>query len=69
MDLLDDVIQTLMEQRPLAAKHKDHALSGVFAGMRECHVQPDWLLMYRVNRQALILTVVRTGTHDDLDLE
>jgi mRNA interferase YafQ len=66
MNLLDDAIQVLLEQKPLAAKHRDHALTGNFIGFRECHILPDWLLMYKIDKGRLILTASRTGTHSDL---
>jgi len=50
----------------LPDKNKDHALSGGWAGFQECHIQPDWLLVYRVYEEVLILTLTRTGTHSDL---
>ena len=64
--LLEDVIRTLCAEKPLPAKNRDHALSGNFSGMRECHIQPDWLLIYRVEQQILTLTLTRTGSHSDL---
>lgn len=64
--LLETVIQMLLEQTPLPDKYRDHALTGNYAGFRECHIQPDWLLVYRADKNALILTAVRTGTHADL---
>jgi mRNA interferase YafQ len=66
IDLLDDIIQTLREQKLLDPKHRDHALTGDYAGFRECHVQSDWLLIYLVNGKNLVLTASRTGTHSDL---
>ena len=48
------------------AKKRGHALSGDYTGFRECHIQPDWLLVYRVNDEELILFLTRTGTHSDL---
>jgi mRNA interferase YafQ len=66
VDLLDEIIQTLREQKPLDPKHCDHALTGNYAGFRECHIQPDWLLVYMVDGKKLILTASRTGTHSDL---
>jgi mRNA interferase YafQ len=66
MELLDEVIEDLREQKPLAAKYRDHALTGNFAGFRECHIQPDWLLIYKIDKGDLILTASRTGTHSDL---
>ena len=64
--LLDDVIQTLIEEKPLAPGYRDHALTGGYAGFRECHIQPDWLLVYVIDKGNLILTATRTGTHSDL---
>jgi len=66
MHLLDEVLEALRVQQPLAAKHKDHALTGNYAGMRECHITPDWLLIYSVDKQNLILIASRTGSHSDL---
>ncbi|MDR3288769.1 MAG: type II toxin-antitoxin system YafQ family toxin [Peptococcaceae bacterium] len=66
MPLLDEVLETLCEQKPLAPKHRDHALTGNFAGFRECHILPDWLLIYAVDGDHLILTAFRTGAHADL---
>ncbi|SFG71030.1 mRNA interferase YafQ [Desulfotomaculum arcticum] len=64
--LLTAVIQTLAAGAPLAEKHKDHALSGVWSKHRECHVTPDWLLIYKLENDILVLTLTRTGTHNDL---
>ena len=66
MNLLDDVIQTLIEEKALAPKYRDHALKGDYEGFRECHVQPDWLFIYAIDRGSLILVATRTGTHSDL---
>ena len=66
MHLLDEVLQTLCEQKPLDAKHNDHALKGNYRGMRECHIRPDWLLIYSVDKGNLILTAIRTGSHSEL---
>ena len=66
MDLLDEVVQTLIEERPLAPRHRDHEPFGRYAGFRECHVQPDWLLIYMKDDEQLILTATRTGSHSDL---
>lgn len=64
--LLTTVIQTLASGQPLAEKHKDHALSGVWSKHRECHVTPDWLLIYKVEHDILVLTLTRPGTHSGL---
>jgi mRNA interferase YafQ len=66
VSLLNNVIETLLEQKPLEQKFRDHALKGNYVGFRECHIQPDWLLIYKANQDALILVLVRTGTHSDL---
>ena len=63
---LDRVIRLLAEDEPLPEKYKDHELSGNWRGFRECHVQPDWLLVYRIYNNNLILSLARTGTHSDL---
>lgn len=62
--LLTDIVNTLRIPAPLPPKNKDHALKGNYAGRRECHVSPDWLLIYRVDGDGLYLD--RTGTHADL---
>ena len=63
---LDRVIRLLAEDDPLPEKYKDHELSGNWRGFCECHVQPDWLLVYRIYNNNLILSLARTGTHSDL---
>ena len=66
MGLLEAVLDTLCAEKPLEKKHRDHALTGNYLGFRECHIQPDWLLIYAVNKDALVLVASRTGTHADL---
>ncbi|MCD8100924.1 MAG: type II toxin-antitoxin system YafQ family toxin [Oscillospiraceae bacterium] len=66
LKLLDDVVTRLAQQEPLPEKNRDHSLTGDYIGFRECHIQPDWLLIYRVDGEALILFLSRTGTHSDL---
>ncbi len=66
VDLLHEIINLLQAQKPLPDKNKDHALTGEYKGFRECHIQPDWLLIYRVDGDELILILSRTGTHSDL---
>ena len=66
MELLDQVITALAMGEPLPEKNRDHALSGRWSGHRECHVQPNWLLIYRIDGDVLVLTLTRTGTHADL---
>ena len=66
ISLLEDIVSLLALGEPLPDKNKDHALTGDWVGHRECHIQPDWLLVYRVEENVLVLTLVRTGTHADL---
>ena len=66
LSLLDDVIKLLAKGETLPTEYKDHALVGDLKGFRECHILPDWLLIYRINEGILILTLTRTGTHSDL---
>lgn len=63
---LDFVVDTLRQGKPLDAKYRDHDLHGNLTGFRECHVKPDWLLIYLIEDNILTLTLVDTGTHSDL---
>ena len=67
-EAMQAVIELLVNEQPLPAKYRDHALvnSRDYKGMRECHIEPDWLLIYRVVRDTLILQLIRTGSHSDL---
>lgn len=66
MEELDEVIRLLAEGEELPEKYRDHALVGNWLGHRECHIRPDWLLVYAVNSRTLVLALARTGTHSDL---
>ena len=66
VELLKDVVTKLADGEMLPEKYKDHSLSGKWSGHRECHLTPDWLLIYRYEEDVLVLTLVRTGTHSDL---
>jgi len=66
LSLLEAVTDTLQAKKPLALKHQDHALTGDYVGFRECHILPDWLLIYCIDKGTLVLTAARTGTHADL---
>jgi len=66
LSLLTDVINILLAEKPLDERHHDHALTGNYIGFRECHIQPDWLLIYAIEHEKLVLTASRTGTHSDL---
>ena len=64
--LLENVIRMLADGETLPAKYRDHALTGNYSGFRECHITPDWLLIYEVRESELILVLSRTGTHSNL---
>ncbi len=66
LDLLDAIVNQLAAEEPLADKHHDHSLTGDYAGFRECHILPDWLLVYRIDAREIFLLLSRTGTHSDL---
>lgn len=63
---LNEIILRLLQGEALPARHKDHSLSGDYKGFRECHISPDWLLIYSREDSLKIVTLVRTGTHSDL---
>lgn len=60
------VVDILAKGEPLAPKHRDHDLSGDYTGCRECHIEPDWLLIYEIDHGLLILVLNRVGTHSEL---
>lgn len=66
ISLLDKVVTILLQGKPLPEKYKDHNLTGNWVGHRECHITPDWLLIYLINDNTLTLTLTRTGTHSKL---
>lgn len=66
MSLLHDVLSTLCKRESLPKRNRDHALAGNYVGFRECHIKPDWLLIYAIDGDKLILTAARTGSHSDL---
>lgn len=66
LSLLSDVVEKLANGMELSTKNKDHSLSGNYVGYRECHIQPNWLLVYKVEERNLLLFLFRTGTHSDL---
>lgn len=66
IDLLDDIIRKLAAGEQLPEKNKDHALVGNWIDHRECHIQPNWLLIYKIEKDLLILTLARVGSHSDL---
>jgi len=67
IDKLDAVVTMLAaNDEPLPAQYNDHKLSGQYEGYRECHIENDWLLIYKKEKNNLILVLTRTGTHSDL---
>ena len=66
ISLLTDIIKRLANGEELPDKNKDHNLSGNYSGYRECHITPDWLLIYEIDNGELYLYLTRTGTHSDL---
>ncbi len=66
MGLLEEVINRLLQGEALEERYRDHGLAGNYLGFRECHILPDWLLVYAIDQKQLILTASRTGTHADL---
>ena len=66
LSLLEEVIDTLRQGKALEERFRDHELKGNLKGFRECHIQPDWLLIYRIENDILSLTLVDTGSHSDL---
>ncbi|MCL2634538.1 MAG: type II toxin-antitoxin system YafQ family toxin [Oscillospiraceae bacterium] len=66
MSLIDDVIVKLAKGIELPEHNRDHALVGNYSGHRGCHIEPDWILIYRVEKKVLVLSLTRTGSHSDL---
>lgn len=66
IDHLRKVVDALVHEQKLDAKYRDHELTGSYKGFRECHIEPDWLLIYRISQDELELFLLRTGTHSDL---
>ncbi|MDR1412450.1 MAG: type II toxin-antitoxin system YafQ family toxin [Actinomycetes bacterium] len=68
MAAMNEVVDMLQRREVLPAKHHDHALSGNRRGQRDCHLKPDWVLIYRIREDVLILQLLETGSHSDLTL-
>ncbi len=65
-ELFFRVLEYLVHEKPLPKKHLEHPLLGSYEGFRECHITSNWLLIYRIEKDAITLTLTRTGTHNDL---
>jgi len=66
MEKLDEAIGLLAEKGSLPPKYRDHPLTGDMKGMRECHIESDWLLVYKIDHGILVLVLAATGSHSDL---
>lgn len=66
LSLLDEVVDTLCQGKELDYKYRDHELKGSYKDFRECHIQPDWLLIYMIESEILTLTLIDTGSHSDI---
>ena len=66
LNALATVIDLIASETPLPAKYKDHLLVNDYAGCHECHIEPDWLLVYEIKEGELLLYLLRTGTHSDI---
>ena len=66
ISLLENIITKLANMESLPPENRDHQLSGNWANFRECHILPDWLLVYQIQNDVLVLTLARTGTHSDI---
>ena len=66
IDLLIDILDKLSKGETLPEKNKDHQLKGEWQDFRECHIEPDWLLIYRIDKGELVLIATATGSHADL---
>ena len=63
---LDSIIEMLAKEQVLPEECRDHDLGGTWSGFRECHIEPDWLLVYTIDHNDLVLVLSRTGSHSDL---
>lgn len=63
---LNDIVRLLADGKPIPEKNRDHPLVGDYKGSRECHITPDWLLIYSIEDTLKIITLIRTGSHSDL---
>ena len=66
LDKLFEVVNILADGGTLDARYRDHDLSGIYRGTRECHIEPDWLLVYEIRDEVLVLMLYRLGTHAEL---
>lgn len=66
LNKLNKIVNILAEQKQLPIEYRDHQLKGNLKNYRECHIEPDWLLMYQVKENILVLSLVRTGSHSEL---
>ena len=66
LELLEEVVNMLANGETLPDKYRNHPLKGYYAGFFDCHIQPDWILIYKIEKEKLVLLLLDTGTHSDL---
>lgn len=66
IDALEKVVDTLRERKELDPKYRNHNLTGTYRGLKECHIGPDWLLVYKIEEDKLLLILSRLGSHSEL---
>lgn len=66
LSLLEEVIEKLASGKNLDNRYRDHFLTGNYSDFKECHIKPDWLLIYKIEKEKLFLFLVRTGSHSEL---
>lgn len=66
LELLKEVIKLLLSGNPLPPEYNDHPLIGNYANTRDCHIKPDWILIYRIDEAEKVLNLIRTGSHSEL---
>ena len=66
LKLFQEVLYLLCNEQLLPQKNYDHSLGGKYSGHRECHIEPDWLLIYKIDKEILTLSLTRIGSHSDL---
>ena len=66
VSLIESVLEMIINDKPLPSRYRNHILSGNYSGCRECHIKPDWIMIYRIDFERNMVILLRTGTHSDL---
>lgn len=66
IEKLKTIVRKILSGEPLDIRHRDHTLTGNWKGHRDCHIEPDWVLIYRIDKEAQTITFIRTGSHADI---